>query len=330
MHEKLNKFNLGYSRIPADENHPDTGEKEDRDARICTFRSSCTDLRWAHRGDPPVGQGHAVKQAGQSRVDAQAAGAERPVPVRLAPRPVHRVQVVSKRAAASPAARLRVAVGRRHHEVSAVDDLSAGEGVRGRPGADTPSGLPVRLRVRVWVRGVLELAPSGWTNSAFTRHSAFIQADSASKSELSLQLIPSSSPSSYSSAPVAFRLFNISTNTEVLLSRPLICRLRVTLRDPHRQDEMWKSCYQYPSSGDKALIVRTEGEWSYTLCILLTLIWMLYLIMGSNYFSPSITFPFYSKSLSPFLPLVSLVCLQLLWKVWKVLTPFDVFPMYCF
>lgn len=102
---------------------------------MCTFRSGCTDLRWAHRGDPPVGQGHAVKQAGQSGVDAQAARAERPVPVRLAPRPVHRVEVVSKRAAASPAASQRVAVGRRHHEVSAVDDLSPGQGARRRPRA---------------------------------------------------------------------------------------------------------------------------------------------------------------------------------------------------
>ncbi len=46
------------------------------------------------RGDPPVGQGHAVKQAGQSGVDAQAPGAARAVPVRLAPGPVHRVKVI--------------------------------------------------------------------------------------------------------------------------------------------------------------------------------------------------------------------------------------------
>lgn len=110
--------------------------------------------------DPPVGQGHAVEQAGQSGVDAQAPGAERPVPVRLAPRPVHRVEVVSVGASASPPARRGVAVGRRNHEVSAVDDLCAGEGAGGgRPGADRPSGLHLRLRVRV--RGVVELAASG-------------------------------------------------------------------------------------------------------------------------------------------------------------------------
>lgn len=73
--------------------------------------------------DPPVGQGHAVEQARQSRVDAEAPGAEGPEAVRLAPAPVHRVEVVLQRAPASPPARRQVAVGRRHHEVSAVDDL---------------------------------------------------------------------------------------------------------------------------------------------------------------------------------------------------------------
>lgn len=114
---------------------------------------------WAEWRDPPVGQGHAVEQAGQSGVDAQAPGAERPEPVRLAPRPVHRVEVVPERAAASPPARRRVAVGWRHHEVSAVDHLGAGQGVCGGPGTGHPSGFPIRtLRVRVW--RVLEPAPS--------------------------------------------------------------------------------------------------------------------------------------------------------------------------
>lgn len=62
--------------------------------------------------DPPVGQGHALKQAGQSGVDAQAPGAERAVPVRLAPRPVHRVEIISQRSAALPPAGRGVAVGR--------------------------------------------------------------------------------------------------------------------------------------------------------------------------------------------------------------------------
>lgn len=78
------------------------------------------------QGSIPVRQGHAVEQAGQSRINAQAAGAERTETVRLTPRPVHRVEVILKVTTAFPPARPRVAVGRRHHEVSAVDHLAAG------------------------------------------------------------------------------------------------------------------------------------------------------------------------------------------------------------
>jgi len=96
--------------------------------------------------DPPVGQGHAVEQAGQRGVDAQAPGAQRAVAVRLAPRPVHRVEVVSRGAAALPAARRGVAVRARHHEVPAVDHLAARERAGGQPGAEEhPDGSAVRL-----------------------------------------------------------------------------------------------------------------------------------------------------------------------------------------
>lgn len=117
-------------------------------------------------GNLPVGQGHAVEQTGQSRVNAQAPGAERAVPVRLAPRPVHCVEVISERTAALPPARRRVAVRRRHHKVSAVDDLGAGEGVGGLPGTGHSCGL----RLPVGVRRVLQLVPSGWTYSPLARH----------------------------------------------------------------------------------------------------------------------------------------------------------------
>lgn len=120
------------------------------------------------RVDAPVGQRHAVEQAGEGRVDAEAPGAEGPVPVRLAPASVHRVEVVLERAAASPPARRQVAVGRRHHEVSAVDDLRAGQRATGRPGTGDPDGFRVRLGVRV--REVLEVFSSGGRASAFTRH----------------------------------------------------------------------------------------------------------------------------------------------------------------
>lgn len=76
--------------------------------------------------DPPVGQGHAVEQACQSWVNAEAPGAEGPVPVRLTPSSVHRVKVVLQKAPASSPTKGQVIVGRRHHEVSAVDDLRAG------------------------------------------------------------------------------------------------------------------------------------------------------------------------------------------------------------
>lgn len=49
---------------------------------------------WFALPDPPVGQGHAVEQTCQSWVNAEAPGAEGPVPVRLAPSSVHRVEVV--------------------------------------------------------------------------------------------------------------------------------------------------------------------------------------------------------------------------------------------
>lgn len=117
------------------------------------------------RVDPPVGQRHAVEQARQSRVDAEAPGAPGPVAVRLAPGPVHRVEVVLQRASASPAARRQVAVGRRHHEVPAVDDLRAGQG---DPGTDDPGGLAVQLGVRV--REIVEVVPSGGRAPGFTRH----------------------------------------------------------------------------------------------------------------------------------------------------------------
>lgn len=116
----------------------------------------------------PVGQGHAVEQACQSWVDAEAPGAEGPVPVRLAPAPVHRVEVVLQRGPASPPARRQVAVGRRHHEVSAVDDLRAGQRAAGGSGTGDPAGFSVRLGVRV--REVLQVVPSGGRASASTRH----------------------------------------------------------------------------------------------------------------------------------------------------------------
>lgn len=119
------------------------------------------------RVDPPVGQRHAVEQACQSRVDAEAPGAEGPVPVRLAPGAVHRVEVVLQRAPASPARR-QVAVGRRHHEVSAVDDLRASQRAAGGSGTGDPGGFSVRLGVRV--RKVLQVVPSRGRASAFTRH----------------------------------------------------------------------------------------------------------------------------------------------------------------
>lgn len=120
------------------------------------------------RVDPPVGQRHAVEQARQSWVDAEAPGAEGPVPVRLAPGPVHRVEVVLQRGPASPPARRQVAVGRRHHEVSAVDDLRAGQRATGGSGTGHPGGFSLRRGVRV--RGVLQVVPSGGRASAFTRH----------------------------------------------------------------------------------------------------------------------------------------------------------------
>lgn len=97
--------------------------------------------------DSPVGQGHAVEQAGQSGVYAEAAGAERPVPVCLTPGPIHRVKIVSERPAALPPARCRVAVRRRHHEVSAVDDLGEGQIAGARFGTGLPDRFPVSLGV---------------------------------------------------------------------------------------------------------------------------------------------------------------------------------------
>lgn len=113
----------------------------------------------------PVSQRHALEQPGESGVDAQA---PRVVPVGLAPRPVHRVEVVPLRAAALPAARRRVAVRRRHHEVSAVDHLGAGE--RAGRGSDSRRTSRTTLRFRVRLRGVLQLAPRGRTHAAVSRH----------------------------------------------------------------------------------------------------------------------------------------------------------------
>lgn len=119
-------------------------------------------------GGAPVGQRHAVEQAGEGRVDAEAPGAQGPEAVGLAPAPVHRVEVVLERAAAPAPARRQVAVGRRHHEVSAVDDLRAGQRAAGGPGPGDPGGFSVRLGVRVGE--VLEVAPSGGRASAVARH----------------------------------------------------------------------------------------------------------------------------------------------------------------
>lgn len=159
-----------------------------------------TEVCWADSSgvsDPPVGQRHALKQPGERGVDAQAAGAQRPVPVRVAPRPVHRVKVISQETSALPPARRRVAVGRRHHEVSAVDDLRAGERPGGRSGTNRPGES--RLRFRVGVRGVLEVAPPGGTSSPLARHAALsFSVDYPPHSELSPQLtallLPSFSP----------------------------------------------------------------------------------------------------------------------------------------
>ena len=133
--------------------------------------SSCTFSRGS-RGDsrdPPVGQGHALKQAGQSGVDAQAAGAQGPVAVGLTPRPVHRVEVVPQRLPAFPPPPLGVAVRRRHHEVSAVDDLDAVGGAKGGAGGRPRFGRPScrgPLRPQARLPWVLELA------LPFTRHGA--------------------------------------------------------------------------------------------------------------------------------------------------------------
>lgn len=97
--------------------------------------------------NPPVSQGHALKQAGQGGVDAQAAGAAGPVPVRVAARPVDGVEVVPQGAAAPPPARRGVAVRRRHHEVSAVDHLAVGESAGRGDGTSGARGDPVRLRL---------------------------------------------------------------------------------------------------------------------------------------------------------------------------------------
>lgn len=118
--------------------------------------------------DPPVGQGHAVEQAGQSRVNAEAPGAEGPVAVRLAPSSVHRVEVVLQKAPASPPTKRQIAVGRRHHEVSAVDDLRAGQRAAGGSGTGDPGGFSVRFGVGVGE--VLQVVSSGGRASAFTRH----------------------------------------------------------------------------------------------------------------------------------------------------------------
>ena len=142
-------------------------------------------------GDPPVGQGHAVEQAGQRGVYAEAPGAERTIPVRLAPRQVHRVEVIIRGPAAFRPAR-KVVVGGRHHEVSAVNDLCAGEGAGGQPGTCHSSRLCLSLRVR----GVQELlALTGGTCSPFARHGSLsLGADCPQNCELSPQLTPPSSP----------------------------------------------------------------------------------------------------------------------------------------
>lgn len=91
-------------------------------------------LTTADNSDPPVGQRHAVEEAGECWVDAQAPGAQWTEPVRLTPGPVLRVEVQPHGAAAAlPPAGSRVTVRGRHHEVSAVDHLEgAGGGGGGR------------------------------------------------------------------------------------------------------------------------------------------------------------------------------------------------------
>ena len=96
----------------------------------------------------PVRQRHALKQAVQRGVNAQTTRTERAERVRLAPRPVHGVEVVPR--TAFPSAWGGIAVGRRHHEVSAVDDLGADQGPHTpRPGGTDPWVLLVALRIRI-------------------------------------------------------------------------------------------------------------------------------------------------------------------------------------
>lgn len=112
--------------------------------------------------DPPVGQGHALEEPGESGVYAQACGAERAVAVRLAPPSVHRIKVIPLGASVSPHS--RVTVGRRHHEVPAVDHLCARQEDGRRP---LTEGFPCRssVLVRVWrIQGV---------NLSFAHHRVF-------------------------------------------------------------------------------------------------------------------------------------------------------------
>lgn len=78
--------------------------------------------RWgrpgAAAGSLPVGQGHALEEFGERRVDGQVAGARLAEAVGLARLLVDRVEIVALLGRV-------LAVRRRHHEVAAVDDLLA-------------------------------------------------------------------------------------------------------------------------------------------------------------------------------------------------------------
>ena len=112
------------------------------------FHLETTQPRWRVYVYVPVCQWHTLEQAVERGVNAQTTSTKRAERVSLAPCPVHGVKVIPR--TAFPSAWGGIAVGRRHHEVSAVDDLSAYQG----PDTPRPSGtdlwvLLVSLRIRI-------------------------------------------------------------------------------------------------------------------------------------------------------------------------------------